>query len=150
MPLVPPVSEKHKRTRKPAGEQDAEVDIGEELIPIDDIDYIQKFWSIPEYAPDFSEEEKEIIPNLIWFGDYLGNGNMFCFHKETKEIYYFDHDTKPYIAKLFNDFSDYLKGCLISAQSDLFGKVEQDKVEQWTEEIVIDIFGEEIVKKWKY
>lgn len=126
------------------------VDIGEELIAIDEIDFVQKFWSIPEYAPDFSAEEKEIIPNLVWFGDYLGNGNMFCFHKETKEIYYFDHDTKPYITKLFNDFGDYLKGCLILAQAELSSKGKHKKVEQWTEEITTEIFTEEVIEKWRY
>lgn len=125
------------------------VDIGEELIAIDNIDYAQKFWQ-HEYAPNFSDAEWQIIPNLVWFGDYLGNGNLFCFHKESKEIYYFDHDNPPYISKLFDDFGDYLKGCLILAQADLWGEVGQEEVENWTEEIVIEQFGKEVIKKWRY
>lgn len=126
-------------------------DIGEELQQFDDIDYLVKIWEPhPEYGPDFTVEDKAVLPFLITFSDYLGNGNMFCFHKDTKEIYYFDHDTQPYITKLFTRFDDYLKGCLISAQTDLFGDVEQDLVDRWTEEIIGELVGEDVVKKWKY
>jgi hypothetical protein len=126
-------------------------DIGEELQQFSDIDYIIKIWEPhPEYGPDFTAEDMVVLPSLITFSEYLGNGNMFCFHKDTKEIYYFDHDSQPYITKLFNSFDDYLKGCLVFAQADLFGDVEQDLVEQWAEEVVCDLVGEDIVRKWMY
>ncbi len=75
---------------------------------------------------------------------------MFCFHKETKEIYYFDHDSQPYLTKMFSHFDDYLKGCLVFAQADLFGEVGQDQVDQWTEQIVDELIGEDLVRKWRY
>ena len=104
-------------------------DIGEQLQDLKEIGWIKNFWADhPEYGPDFTEEDKIYLPFLISFSDYLGNGNMFCFHSETKEIYYFDHDNTPYITKMFNTVDDYLKGCLIFAQSDLFGDVEQEYV----------------------
>lgn len=60
------------------------------------------------------------MPFLVTFSDYLGNGNMFCFHSETKEIYYFDHDTKPYLTRMFSCIDEYLKGRLITCQYQLF------------------------------
>ena len=126
--------------------------IGEQLQTFSEIDWIKNIWKDePEYGPDFTEKDKTVLPFLVSFSDYLGNGNMFCFHSETKEIYYFDHDAKPYFSKLFTNVSDYIKGCLISCQADLFNQeVGQEKVEDWCEEILVKMFGEDIVEKWKY
>ena len=126
-------------------------DIGEQLQDLNEIGWIKNNWAEqPQYGPDFTEDDKIHLPFLVSFSDYLGNGNMFCFHSETKEIYYFDHDSKPYLTKMFNTVDEYLKGCLIFAQSDLFGNAEQEDVEEWTEEIVSEIIGEETVEKWRY
>jgi len=126
-------------------------DIGEELQRFEDIMWMKDFFEEDNpYGPDFSNEDKISFPHLITFSDYLGNGNMFCFHNETKEIYYFDHDTKPFITKMFNQVDDYIKGCLIFSQADFFGKVGQEQVEKWTEEIVEDLLGKDIVRKWRY
>ncbi|MCD8401442.1 SMI1/KNR4 family protein [Tenacibaculum finnmarkense] len=126
--------------------------IGEQLQDFNEIGWIKDIWKDQlEYGPDFTVNDKTVLPFLVSFSDYLGNGNMFCFHSETKEIYYFDHDTKPYLTKLFNNASDYIKGCLISCQSDLFNQeIGQEKVEEWCEEILDKMFGEDIVEKWKY
>lgn len=126
-------------------------DIGEELQNFDDIMWIKELWNEDDsYGPEFTDEDKISLPYLISFSDCLGNGNMFCFHSETKEIYYYDHDTRPFITKMFNNINDYIKGCLIFAQTDLFGDIEQELVEKWTEEIAEDLFGKDIVRKWHY
>ena len=126
-------------------------DIGEELQNFEDMMWLKDLWDENDpYGQEFTKEDKISLPYLISFSDYLGNGNMFCFHSETKEIYYYDHDTRPYITKMFDNVDDYIKGCLIFAQTDLFGEVGQDKVEKWTEEIVKSLFGNTIVKKWHY
>lgn len=126
-------------------------DIGEELQNSEDMMWLKDLWDENDpYGQEFTKEDKISLPYLISFSDYLGNGNMFCFHSETKEIYYYDHDTRPYITKMFDNVDDYIKGCLIFAQTDLFGEVSQDKVEKWTEEIVKSLFGKTIVKKWHY
>lgn len=126
--------------------------IGESLQELDEIDWIKNIWKEePEYGPDFSNEDKKHLPYLISFSDYLGNGNMFCFHSETKEVFYYDHDTKPYLTKLFTNVSDYIKGCLISCQTDLFNQeTTQEKVAEWCEEILVEMYGESVVKKWMY
>lgn len=70
-------------------------DIGEQLQEFAEVDWIKDIWAdAPQYGPDFSDEDKLALPYLISFSDYLGNGNMFCFHSETKEIYYYDRDAR--------------------------------------------------------
>jgi len=125
-------------------------DIGEELQSFEDIIWIKDLWKNNPYGPEFTEEDNISLPYLISFSDYLGNGNMFCFHSETKEIYYYDHDTRPFITKMFKNVDDYIKGCLIFAQTDLFGDVKQEQVDKWTEEIVSDLIGNSTVRKWRY
>jgi hypothetical protein len=123
-------------------------EIGERLQDFEEVDWIKDIWAAaPHYGPDFTEEDKKVLPYLISFSDYLGNGNMFCFHSETKEIYYYDHDTKPYLTKIFDTVDDYLKGCLIFAQNDFS---ESREIDNWTEEIVSDLLGEKTVRKWRY
>ena len=126
--------------------------IGEELLDFGDMGWLKDTGAAdPEYGVDFTPEENAVLPYLVTFGDYLGNGNMFCFHSETKEIYYFDHDEAPYIYKMFNTVDDYIKCCLIFAQSDLFGEnTSQEDVDEWTEEIVEQLIGKDHIRKWKY
>ena len=127
-------------------------DIGEELQDFDGIGWIKNIWKdAPQYGPDFTDEDKIHLPFLISFSDYLGNGNMFCFHSETKAVYYYDHDTKPFITKIFDDVSDYIKGCLISCQADLFNQeTGQEIVREWCSEILVELYGQDIVEKWMY
>jgi hypothetical protein len=123
-------------------------DIGEQLQGFKDIGWIKDIWAAaPQYGPDFSDDDKKHLPFLVSFSDYLGNGNMFCFHSETKQIYYYDHDTRPYLTKMFDTVDNYLKGCLIFAQIDFS---TNDDIENWTEEIVSEIVGGDIVTKWRY
>jgi hypothetical protein len=126
-------------------------DIGEELQQFDDIGYLKDIWAAaPEYAPEFTSKDVEVLPHLITFSDYLGNGNMFCFHDISKEVYYFDHDDRPYLTKIFDDVDEYLKCCLILLQSDLFGDATPDQVEQWVEDMVIELIGDQKLQKWRY
>lgn len=123
-------------------------DIGEQLQDFKEVDWIKDIWADePQYGPDFTDHDQKILPFLISFSDYLGNGNMFCFHCDTKEIYYYDHDEMPYLTKMFYTVDDYLKGCLIFAQNDFS---ESREIDSWTEEIVVDLFDERTVKKWRY
>jgi len=126
--------------------------IGEQLLNFDGISGIKEIWAEnPEYGPDFTDEDQTVLPYLITFSDYRGNGNMFCFHCITQEIFYFDHDDKPYFTKLFNTVDDYIKGCLILCQKDFFAEgIDQEEVEQWVEEIVKELYGEETLEKWRY
>lgn len=98
-----------------------------------------------------TDEELAIFPNLVAFNDHHCSGNLFCFHDDTKEIYYFDQKLKPHISKMFDSFDDYMLGRMISCQIDLFDlEVGQEKVEKWIEEIMIETFGDHIYKKWYF
>lgn len=127
-------------------------DIGEELQDFNSINWLKDLWKEqPEYAPNFTIEDKQYLPYLITFSNYLGNGNMFCFHSKTKHIYYYDHDGEPYISKIFNSIDEYIKGCLISCQTMFYSdNVDENKVEEWCNEILIELYDEKIIKKWKY
>lgn len=127
-------------------------DIGEQLQSFDEMGWLKDIWgAMPEYGPDFSEQDDTVLPFLVTFSDYLGNGNMFCFHRETKEIYYFDHDSKPYLTRMFGCVDDYLKGCLIACQAQLFADLSLEKeANRWAEEILEGLYGSEIVRKWYY
>lgn len=102
-------------------------DIGEQLQQFADIGYLKDIWAnAPQYAPEFSQTDLAVLPHLIT-SDYLGNGNMFCFHDISKEIYYFDHDDTPYLSKILDCVGDYIKGCLILVQSEFLLKHIQMK-----------------------
>ncbi|HMQ10010.1 MAG TPA: SMI1/KNR4 family protein [Oligoflexia bacterium] len=126
-------------------------DIGEQLLDFSKIGWLKNIWAKnPEQGPNFSKEELSILPHLVVFSDYLGNGNMFCFHSKNKAVYYFDHDQKPLLQKLFNSVDDYIKGCLIFSQAALCNENLQEKVDSWVEAVAIDCFGKSTVKKWRY
>jgi hypothetical protein len=128
--------------------------MGEQLLTFDEIGWLKDIGiaSIShEYSCDYSNAEISVLPYLITFSDSLGNGNMFCFHRDTKEIFYFDHDKKPYLTKHFDKVDDYLKGCLIMCQSDFFGEgIDQDEVDGWTKEIIEELYGKDVLSKWIY
>jgi hypothetical protein len=53
-----------------------------------------------------SIDEMRLAEALIVFGDYLGNGNMFCFDRGNGSVYYFDHDGEALLTKFFDDARD--------------------------------------------
>ena len=126
--------------------------VGEQLMSFDEIGWIKDIWAeAPEYGPDFTDEDKAVLPFLVAFSGYLGNGNMFCFHQDTKEVYYFDHDDKPYLTRLFDTVDDYLKGCLILCQTDLSAQdIDRTEADRWAEETVGELYGPETLRKWRY
>ncbi len=134
-------------------------DISENLFRLEKIDWIEKVferegtqedkWWIPDY-PTLSEEDKKLLPFLVAFsgGSTSGvNGNLFCFHCETKEIYHFESE-KNSLTRFFATFDDYLKGSLIFSQWYLADCSVSEEILKWTDEVAGDLFGKEIVDKW--
>jgi len=72
----------------------------EKLLPVGEFEYLKDSFD-DEYLELYSKEEQKMISGLIVFGDYLGCGNLWCFHKDSKEIFYFNHDTRPNINGMF-------------------------------------------------
>ncbi|MDR1616068.1 MAG: SMI1/KNR4 family protein [Syntrophomonadaceae bacterium] len=119
-------------------------DIGETLQEWDDIKWLAGFWAaIPQLGPDLTEADQSVCPYLVTFGGCVNDSGIWCFHAETKEIYYFDYDERPHITKLYDSFDDYLKNCLILAQSELFANPATKKdVLRWGKEILEDMLSQ--------
>ncbi len=122
-------------------------DVGEELQALENMEYLS-VWAEGFEPEEFMDPEQlALLPLLVTFSEYLGNGNAFCFHRGSGEIYYFDHDTAPHLVKLFDRAGDYLKGCLVKLQEAFFVGGEGEEI---TEEKLVDLFGEAVVTKWLY
>ena len=51
---------------------------------------------------------------------------------------------------MFDTADQYIKASLIFAQADLFAEAEQEDVEKWTQEVVSELYGADIVQRWQY
>jgi hypothetical protein len=101
-----------------------------------------------ESMEGYTAEEQDVLQNMVVFGEYLGNGNLWCFHKQTKAIYYFDHDTEPNINGMFASFYEYLRALLVFTQGEMGSHIEG--LEEECEAIVVSMIGQERVRKWRY
>ncbi len=81
---------------------------------------------------------------LVAFGDYLGNGNMFCFHRNSGEVYYFDHDDGEPLTLFFPDVETYLDALMIRNLAEIHEADEEG------EDLLIQRFGRPLVRKWLY
>lgn len=91
-----------------------------------------------------AEAELELAEKLVAFGDYLGNGNLFCFHRETGEVHYFDHDGGALLTRFFASPEDYLDALMILCLAEIHDDDESG------EALLIERFGRELVHKWRY
>jgi SMI1 / KNR4 family (SUKH-1) len=119
----------------------------ETLLNVDEFVYLSASWG-KSYFDLYSKEEQEVISGLIVFGDYLGNGNLWCFQKDSKEIFYFNHDSKPNINGMFDKFSEYIHLLLIYSQGEMGQDIEG--LEEEVEKIVVNKIGKDRVKVWQY
>jgi len=78
---------------------------------------------------------------LIAFGGYQSNDNLWSFHRETGEVWYFDHNSSPML--IFSDVCQYLDvlmfKCLLAARD------EEDN-----EDLLREHLGDKVVEKWMY
>jgi SMI1-KNR4 cell-wall len=86
----------------------------------------------------------DLAEKLVVFGDYLGNGNMFCFHHRTGEVYYFDHDRGELLTRFFSSVQDYLDALMILC----LGEIHDD--EEAAEALLVERYGQALVRKWRY
>ncbi len=94
--------------------------------------------NVPDAAPQWA-----LVNQLVVFGDYLGNGNLWCFHRETGEVWYFDHDCSPMLTQMFIDVGQYLDILMFKCLLDAHG--EEDN-----EDLLREHLGDAIVEKWMY
>jgi len=119
----------------------------EVLRPVQEFEYLTASWDKSHFDL-YNTDEQKTIAGLIVFGDYVGNGNLWCFHKDTGNIFYFKHDSKPNINGMFDTFYDYLKPLLIYTQGEMGQHVEE--LEDEVAETVINLIGKDRVRVWQY
>lgn len=89
-------------------------------------------------------EGLEQAEELIAFGDYLGNGNMFCFQRSSGAVYYFDHDDGEMLSPFFTSVEEYLDALMIRC----LAEIHED--EDAGLELLAQRYGPALVKKWLY
>jgi SMI1-KNR4 cell-wall len=123
------------------------VKLMEELFEVEDFHFITKNLGA-NFINDYNTQEQSVLSELIVFGDYLGNGDVWCFHKESKKIFFFKHDTVPNINQMFETFYEYLQSLLIFSQGIMVeGNENFDKA---IEQLVVKLIGKERLKVWQY
>ncbi len=93
---------------------------------------------------DLSEDERMLVPDLVVFGDYLGNGNMFCFHARTGAVHYVDHDRAPHLVRFFDSTADYLDALMLLT----LAEVHEDDAAG--EALLRQRYGDPLVQTWRY
>ncbi|MGR4038972.1 SMI1/KNR4 family protein [Pseudomonas sp. 910_21] len=85
-----------------------------------------------------------LAQQLIAFGDYLGNGNMFCFERNSGVVYYFDHDTGIALTRFFDSPEEYLDALMLFCLAEVYD--DDDAAEA----LISQRYGEDLVRKWRY
>lgn len=122
-------------------------DVGEELLAPKEMKRLAKLWA-PRQAPRFTDDETRVLPHLVTFSDVLGSGNLMCFHARTRAVWFFDHDTRPHLVRLFDRVDDYLAASIVIAQA--ASAEDPDAVTRIAERVVARRFGAAVVRKWHY
>jgi hypothetical protein len=105
-------------------------------------DAYQGIADILEDAPD-ARQQWALVDQLVAFGDYLGNGNKWCFHRQTGEVWYFDHDSPPMLTRLFASVADYIDALMFKCLLEVHGQDDD-------EDALRARLGDAVVEKWMY
>ncbi|MFZ6709867.1 SMI1/KNR4 family protein [Undibacterium sp. TC9W] len=90
------------------------------------------------------EQVLELFEDMVVFGDYLGNGNMFCFLRDSGEVFYFDHDDGSMLNPFFNSVEEYLDALMIRC----LAEIHED--EDAGLDLLAQRHGTGLVRKWLY
>ena len=91
------------------------------------------------------------LSELVVFGDYLGNGNLWCFDRRDGSVWYLDHDSSPLLTRMFDDVGDYLDALALMSlcRSHAVAQGRGDGDEQ-AEVLLGERFGRALIRKWMY
>ena len=117
----------------------------EGLFSPSDFNYLTRDWN-KKFLDNYTSSEQDVLSKLIVFGDYLGNGNVWCFHADTKDIFYFKHDSRPNINGMFETFGQYIQSLVIFSQQEMADGELDDEIEK----IVVGLIGQDRVRVWQY
>ena len=91
------------------------------------------------------------LEQMVAFGDYLGNGNLWCFDRRDASIWYLDHDSSPLLTRVFAEAGEYLDALTVTAMCRAFAiAAGRDDGDEHAEAMLIERFGRELVRKWMY
>lgn len=102
-------------------------------------------------APQQALALKAQLSELVVFGDYLGNGNLWCFDRRDGSVWYLDHDSSPLLTRMFDDVGDYLDALALMSlcRSHAVAQGRDDGDEQ-AEVLLEKRFGRALIRKWMY
>ena len=102
-------------------------------------------------APEQALALKAQLSELVVFGDYLGNGNLWCFDRRDGSVWYLDHDSSPLLTRMFDDVGDYLDALALMSlcRSHAVAQGRDDGDEQ-AEVLLEKRFGRALIRKWMY
>lgn len=113
---------------------------------------LDAFPGLEDILEDLSAEQaaatRALAEQLIAFGDYLGNGNLWCFHRQTGQVWYCDHDTGECLTQIFDDVRDYLDAVMILSLAEAHDLEGEDH--EAAESILRQRLGDAVVEKWMY
>lgn len=112
---------------------------------------LDAFPGLEDILEDMSTEQaaatRALAEQLIAFGDYLGNGNLWCFHRQTGQVWYCDHDTGECLSQIFDDVRDYLDAVMILSLAEAH---DPEDGHEAAESILRQRLGDAVVEKWMY
>ena len=132
------------------------LDFGEGLLPIEGETMqrieplINAFPGIFDLYGSLTATDQVLIPRLISFGDYLGNGNLWCFHQETGAVWYMDHDMAPLLTPMFDDIADYLDALTIIVMTNARRDAGLTDDEGEAEGVLGQRLPIQLIRKWMY
>lgn len=102
--------------------------------------------------PEQAQALTAALQQLVAFGDYLGNGNLWCFDRRDGSVWYLDHDSRPLLTRMFDDVADYLDALALMALCRAHGIAGGlvDEGDEKAEAMLSQRFGRDLVKKWMY
>ena len=102
-------------------------------------------------GPEHSSQLQAELQQLVAFGDYLGNGNLWCFDRRDGSVWYLDHDSSPLLTRVFEDAGNYLDAlvmmALCRAHAIAGGRGDGDEV---AEVMLSQRLGKDLIEKWMY
>lgn len=101
--------------------------------------------------PEQAQALTAALQQLVAFGDYLGNGNLWCFDRRDGSVWYLDHDSSPLLTRMFDDVADYLDALALMTLCRVHGVAGGlDEGDEKAEAMLSQRFGRDLVKKWMY
>ena len=89
-------------------------------------------------------DDLALASHLVAFGDYLGNGNHFCYDTRDGAVWYFDHDGPRFLTRFFDGVVEYLDALMLLT----LAEVHEDDAAG--EALLRQRHGDACIRTWRY